>query len=722
MIEAKIFLWLTLLLSFSTLLSNDKNKKEKKKANHLKNETSPYLLQHVYNPVDWYPWGKEAFDKAKKEKKPIFLSVGYSSCHWCHVMEKESFENEKIAKYLNDNFISIKVDREERPDVDTIYMEFVRVSTGGGGWPMTVFLNTELKPFFGGTYFPADEKYGKQSFKNILELIAKVWKEQPDEIKRITKQAQKGLQQNLHIQGLDVVKINKDHIHKTIGFIEKSFDSVYGGFGKQPKFPNSNMMRYLIRQVHFKKSESAKKMLVKTLDEMSEGGIYDHIGGGFHRYSVDREWLVPHFEKMLYDNGQLAVVYLEAYQLLGYERYKDVATEILDYQIRKMTNNEDGGFYASEDADSEGKEGEFFVWEYEEVKKLLSDEEFKIATDLFSIKKEGNFESHESYHKNKNIFHLLTSYEEYAKTKKMKLSDLKKQVKSMKEKLLAVRIKRVHPGKDDKVIASWNGLMITAMARGYQVLQDKKYYTAAINTGNFIKNNMMKDGTLLKTYRSNIAKIDGVLDDYALLIDAYITLYEISFDESWIDEAIKLHNILEKEFKDDAGGYFYTGKSQKNLIVRTKPSSDNVIPSGNNVQANNLLKLWKLTNNEEYFKLAEKILKQGSLFIEKYPLSNLKLLEAWSFYLEKSYEIAIVGEGDPQDNEFILESYKKYIPNRVIAYSKIAGKSKYKGKIKLLENKTLLGKKSTAYVCQNFVCHLPVTTKKEFLKNFEAVK
>ncbi len=692
----------------------DSNEKARH-TNELINETSPYLLQHAHNPVNWMPWGDKALEKARKENKPIFLSIGYSSCHWCHVMERESFENEEIAEVLNKDFIPIKVDREERPDLDSIYMNAVQMMTGSGGWPLNVFLTPDLKPFYGGTYFPPESKFGRPGFKALLLKIAGLWKSD-----------RKNLQENANVLAaslnpsrtqpvgpLRAKQLSSDILDQALKSSSASFDPEWGGFGSAPKFPQVGVLELFLR-MSSKKGAALPHEATFTLDKMASGGMRDQIGGGFHRYSVDRMWLVPHFEKMLYDNALLSKLYFEAYQLTGKPLYLQVARETLDYVLRDMTDK-DGGFYSAEDADSEGVEGKYYIWDKEEILSLLGKKDADLFDKHYGVTASGNFED-------ANILYLPEPPEEFAKKMGITEKDLESRMKPMKEKLFAARHKRIPPGKDDKVIASWNGMMISSFVKGYQITRDKRYLSVALNAGKFIIKKMMRDGELLRSYRKGQSRQHGYLDDYANVINAFIDLYEASFDVFWLDEGKSLANKMIKLFKDDEGhGFFLASERHKNLIARTKPFMDSSIPSGNAVAVMALLRLSRFFNDDGYYKLADEALKAEAARMNQYPGAFAHMLNALDFCLAMPTEIVIAGKVGAKDTNKLLEVVNKtYMPNKILAFAPDSGKGSKK--LLLLKDRKSINGKAAAYVCENFACKAPVTDPEEFKRILEAVR
>lgn len=693
-------------------------------ANKLVNETSPYLLQHAHNPVDWFPWGEEALAKAKKENKPIFLSIGYAACHWCHVMERESFENEKIAEILNTHFVAIKVDREERPDLDDIYMTAVVAISGSGGWPMTVFLTPDLKPFYGGTYFPPEDKWGRVGFKSLILRLSDFWKNDQSRTKLL--QDSETLRQiveqraSISIPVDDKAKLDKGLLTNATCQLETAFDEGWGGFGSAPKFPPSNAISYLLRDHFHTGNMRSLEMTVFTLDKMHSGGMYDHLAGGFHRYSVDHEWLVPHFEKMLYDNAQLAVVYIEAYQATGSNKYARIAREIFDYEMTYMTGTE-GGIYSTEDADSQGKEGLFYLWRRDELDGILGRKEVEIVSRYYTVKKMGNFSSHEDYHKGLNILHIRKDAAEAAKELGMTEDQFENTLAVIRKKMLEVRDKRVRPGLDDKIITSWNALMISAFARGYQVFEDKRYLDAAEKAAAFVMDKMRtRDGKLLRTHREGKSQLYAYLEDYAYAVRAQVDLYEAGFDKRWLLAAEELTEEMIAQFWDEkSAGLFNTGRYHENLIVRTKSTNDSAIPSPVGVAIESFLRLGKLLDRDSYSHKAERLLKANQPYMEKAPQGYLSLLMGVDFLIHPPKEIAIVGQKDSEDTKELLKAiHSRFIPNRVIAFldTSSADAEEIAGKIPLLSGREAVNGKATAYVCENFTCRLPASSPDELIR------
>lgn len=665
--------------------------------NHLADETSPYLLQHVNNPVDWHPWGPEALKLAKDQSKPIFLSVGYSACHWCHVMEHESFENEEIAKIINENFVAIKVDREERPDIDQIYMNAVQMMTGRGGWPMSVFLTPDLKPFYAGTYFPPKRSRGMPGFDEVLRAVNDAWnnrREQAEEMAdNLTEQLNK-------LDETEAGDLDKSLVAGAAASMERRFDSTWGGFGSAPKFPNSMNLQLLLRHWFRSGQESSLNMTLVTLDRMAAGGIYDHLGGGFARYSVDERWLVPHFEKMLYDNALLALAYLEAYQAVGDANYRRVVQETLDYVLRDMTD-EQGGFYSTEDADSEGEEGKFYVWTPDELREVLGAEAATTFARVYDVSEAGNFEGH-------SILNLPKTISQAAKVLGRDAQQLAEELGNSRAKLFEAREKRVHPGKDDKVIASWNGLMIEAMARAGAVLDEARYLRAAKQAADFLLDKMRRpDGRILHTWRNGVAKLDAYLDDYAAVTGALVTLFETSFDQQRIDQAVGLADLMIKHFADpDGGAFFYTADDHEQLIARSKDSADSAIPSGNSLAACALLRLAKLTGNAAYDEAAVGIMESTVALMQRAPTAAGQMLMGVDFHLGPTYEVVMAGEPGGQETQAAVDKLqKRFLPNKVSAFA--AGDDPLPALAGLLAGKATEGDSPTLYVCENFTCQEP---------------
>jgi uncharacterized protein len=669
-----------------------------KHTNRLIHEKSPYLLQHAHNPVDWHPWGEEAFEKAKRENKPIFLSIGYSTCHWCHVMEKESFENGTVAGIMNADFVCIKVDREERPDVDQIYMNAVMALTSQGGWPLNVFLTPGLKPFYGGTYFAPDARYGRPGFSTVLEDVARAWKARPEQVEKAAEQ----LAGVLNSPGKDTSggPWSGAVLEKARQNLEEGFDPRDGGFRGAPKFPPSMAIGFLLRLHRKTKEAKLLAMAELTLDKMSQGGIYDQLGGGFSRYSTDDRWLVPHFEKMLYDNALLARAYLEAYQVTGKEEYARVAREIFSYVSRDMTDPE-GGFYSAEDADSEGVEGKFYVWTPEEIRRVLGPEDGEAFCRLCGVTEAGNFEG-------KNILHLKAALPEALQG----IGKDKKWWENVKEKVLQARSRRVRPHLDDKILTAWNGLMISSLACGYQVLGDPKYLAAAEKASDFIERNLFLKGRLLVAYRKGPADIQGYIDDYAFFQEAQLDLYESTFNPSYLKRGMELEKDMVRLFwEGNRGGYYFTGSDQKDadrLLVRTQEAYDGVIPSGNSTAALNGYRLAEFTGRREYRDRADAILKAFSGLVERGAPNYCKMLQAFQFDFYGPIEVFLVGPPDKSQG-LIRDFWRPFLPNKVLVYCPEGREKELSSLVPWASGRPSLKGEPTAYVCRNEVCQAPTT-------------
>jgi len=672
--------------------------------NRLIHETSPYLLQHAHNPVDWYPWGDEAFQKAQSENKPVLLSIGYSACHWCHVMEHESFENEKIAALMNDLFVSIKVDREERPDLDEIYMNAVQMLTGRGGWPMTIFLTPEGKPFYGGTYFPPEDRQGMPGFPRVLTGVAQAYREKPQDVEKSVEQILSALKRMSESHDSKAA-FSPDAIAESAEQISRAYDSDHGGLGHAPKFPHAGVYELFLRHYHQSKNLRFLEIVTHTLTKMAQGGIYDHLGGGFHRYSVDERWLVPHFEKMLYDNAQLLRIYAQLYCITGNELFKNVTEETADYLLREMLHSE-GGFYSTQDADSEGEEGKFFIWSPQEINAILGEEAGEIFARIYDVSDFGNFEG-------KNILHPILSLEQASKLFRKDVREIAALVADSKEKLFHEREKRIKPFRDEKIITSWNGLVLSGLAEAINISPKRAYVESANRTVQFIFSKMFRDGHLLHTYKDGKAKLLGYLDDYAFLAVGLLDLYETTFDRTHFECAIELADAMLSEFWDEKdGAFFYTGKSHEQLISRAKPVFDASIPSGNSIATHLLLRLYHLTGREDYLKRAEAVLRTYYDVMMSQPFGFAHMLCALDLYSRKPKEIVVIGTRDDTNvAELVNRIHSVYLPNKSL---QLAGPDQSLEKISpLLQGKTQLDGKPTVYVCHNFTCSAPATNWEE---------
>lgn len=672
-------------------------------ANRLINEKSPYLLQHAHNPVDWFPWGEEAFEKAAAEDKPIFLSIGYSTCHWCHVMERESFEDEEVAAILNQHFISIKVDREERPDIDNIYMNYCQATTGHGGWPLTVFLTPNKEPFYSGTYFPKESRYGLPGIMDLLERIQKRWTENRKEIEASAKSTVSMLISLS--QGEEAEDIDHKVFYKAFEYFEKSFDSIYGGFGDAPKFPTPHNLLFLLRYYKTMNEIGALEMVEKTLLQMYKGGIFDHIGYGFSRYSTDRKWLVPHFEKMMYDNALLIMAYTEAFQVTKKQIYKEVSEKIISYVLRDMTSDE-GGFYCAEDADSEGIEGKFYVWTEEEIIDLLGEEDGSLYCKYYDITKKGNFEE-------KNIPNLIKANGELLE----KDTRLNEKLLSLSEKLFEIRERRVRPHKDDKILTSWNGLMIAALSMAGKAFENATYLECAKKGIQFIEKNMIReDGRLFARYRHGEVKHLAYLDDYAFLIWAYIELYQGVFEVKYLRRAKELTENMLSIFDDkESAGFFLYGNDSEQLISRPKEIYDGALPSGNSVAAYILLRISKMTGKREYEERAEKLFDYFSGKINQSPMAYTMLLCAILYARTPTKEVVIAGKKEDKIlKEMVQSIHSKYMPfSETLIHSEVG---QFDHLNEFIKNQQMIDGKTTVYVCENFACKEPVFDIEELNK------
>ncbi len=716
--------------------------------NRLAAETSPYLLQHAHNPVDWHPWGEEALNKAKAEDKPIFLSVGYSACHWCHVMERESFENEQTAALMNEHFVNIKVDREERPDIDAIYMDAVQTMTGQGGWPMSVFLTPDGQPFYGGTYFPPEPRYGMPSFSQLLHSVAEAYGERRDQIDEQAGRLTQALDRlgNLSTQSSDLSTATLD---EALMRLKQVFDDEEGGFGSQPKFPQPMTLDFALTQHKRTGDPEALFMAELTLEKMAHGGIYDQLGGGFARYSVDSIWLTPHFEKMLYDNAQLLRTYLHAWQVTGRDLYKRVIDETIDYVLREMTS-ESGGFFSAQDADSEGVEGKFFVWTPDEIEAVIGEDAAKLFSARYGVTPTGNFEG-------KTILNIFRSVDEVARRVGKTDKEVERSLAESRQKLFEARESRVKPGLDNKVLTEWNGLMIHALAECGAVLGRGDALAAAEKAANFVLAEMSQaDGKLYRTWSGRTppqpspgggggrwlegedegendphneidegsappptggrpgggsAHLNAYLEDYAAFTRSLIALYETTFDLRWLAEASRLARVMIEQFHDEAnGGFFQTGRDHETLVVRRKDFIDNAIPSGNSLAAEGLLRLAKLTGNDEYRKLSLQVLMLMQEAMSQQPTGFGRLLGVLDAALAPSQEVALVGDPADESTQALLAGVRaRYLPHTVVALKEPGAESM----LPLLEGRTLVDGQAAAYVCENFACRLPVTEVEE---------
>jgi len=676
----------------------------KRASNRLVDEKSPYLLQHAENPVNWYPWGDDAFQKAKKEDRPIFLSIGYATCHWCHVMAHESFEDDEVAGLLNKHFIAIKVDREERPDVDKIYMFVCQYLTGHGGWPLSIFMTPEGKPFFAGTYFPKSGRLGMPGFVDVLKQIAAMWQEDRASILKSSEAITAAIQPRLDSDS-SVDAVSKETLEKGYTQLARVFDPSWGGFGAAPKFPTPHHLTFLLRWHKRSGDSKGLEMVEKTLTAMRMGGIFDQIGFGFHRYSVDKEWLVPHFEKMLYDQALLALAYTEAYQATGQLAFAQVAREIFSYVMRDMTSPE-GGFYSAEDADSEGKEGLFYVWTPQEVEKHLGKNLGDLFCRFYDITEAGNFEE------GRSIPRMPVSFEVFAAREAMDPTRLDRLLGDARDRLFGAREKRVYPLKDDKVLTSWNGLMIAALAKGHQALGDPAYGQAARRATEFIlKHLKTADGGLLRRYRQGEVAHPGYLDDYAFMVWGLIELYEATFDISCLEEAMALNERMIDIFWDkQGGGLYFTGKGNEPLITRSKEIYDGALPSGNSVAALNFLRLARLTGNVALEKRSEQLTGAFATQVVNQPIGYTQLLVALDFMLGPSQEIVVAGDPALETTRAMLEAIqRRFLPNKVLLLRPQGAEGRRITALSpFVEGMAPMDRQPTVYICEQYACQAPI--------------
>jgi uncharacterized protein YyaL (SSP411 family) len=680
----------------------------KEYTNHLIHEKSPYLLQHAHNPVEWYPWDEKAFEKARKEDKPIFLSIGYSTCHWCHVMERESFENRRIAKLMNDAFVNIKVDREERPDIDSLYMSVAQMMTGSGGWPLTIIMRPDKTPFFAATYIPPETRFGRMGMDELIPEIQRLWNEDRQRLDTISKNIQENLKTSA--SGSHGAELGEGVLEMAYERLHERFDEKFGGFGFRPKFPSPHNLLFLLRYWRRTKNEDAIRMVENTLQAMRLGGIFDHVGYGFHRYSTDPKWLLPHFEKMLYDQAMLIMAYTEAYQATKKEVYAQTVHEVITYVLRDMTSSQ-GGFYSAEDADSEGEEGKFYVWSEQEIRNILSKKEAEIFLSTYNFESHGNFvEEATGKRIGTNIPHL-----------KQPISDksIVKLLEHARKKLFTVREGRIHPHKDDKILTDWNGLMIAALAKASRILGEPKYAEAAKQAITFIFEELYDDGRLLHRYRDGEAAISAFLDDYVFMIWGLLELYETTLEPEYLDKAITLNEVLLTHFWDDqGGGFFFTASDAEGLLVRKKDAYDGAIPSGNSVAMLNLLRLSRITAKTD---LEVKAVKTGQAFsgdVLGSPAGFTLMISAVDFAVGPGHEIVIVGDPDAQDTQAMVQAINdQFLPSKVILLIPNDERAKTLTELApFTKDYKAINTKATSYVCTNYVCQSPTTDVKQMLK------
>ena len=719
---------INVVLHNQALGSEQETKKVEKKYNRLKSEKSLYLLQHAYNPVDWFPWGQEAFDKARKENKLIFLSIGYSTCYWCHVMERQIFENEELAALMNRYFVSIKVDREERPDVDRVYMSALVAMTRSGGWPMTIFLTPDLKPFYGATYIPPDQ------FRKIIIKIHEIWKTDPEEFRQSSRQLTDLLKRQV-LSESGGTTLEKSILTKGYEQLRQAYDEQYAGFGRGPKFPRPATFNFLLRYYYRFGEQEALKMTLATLRKMAEGGVRDHLGGGFHRYSVDGQWRVPHFEKMLYDQAQLASSYLDAYQITHDEFYASIGRDILAYVLREMTDK-DGGFYSAQDAESaldpkklrEKEEGAFYVWTKKDIDRAIGKDGAEIFEYAYGVRAGGNaLEDPQKVFVKKNILFISHSVDQTAKRFKKPPDEIAKLLAESRVRLFTERQKRPRPNLDDKVLVSWNGLMISALARAYQVLDDPSYLHAAEKSADFTLTKLYDSNAkrLLHRYRAGEARYDANLEDYAFLTMGLLDLYEAAFDTRWLRKAIELTDSQNTLFYDEKnGGFFDTSGKDDTLLFRTKEDHDGAEPAGNSIATLNLLRLSQITNNQQWREMADRTLSLFSGRLGKIPQALPQMLAALDFHLDKPKQIIIACKRQNEDTQRMLrEVNRKYLPNRIILLADGGTGQQFLNRyLPFIQSIIMLNGKATAFICENYACKEPTSDLPVMVKQLEGKK
>ncbi len=673
--------------------------------NRLIGETSPYLLQHAQNPVDWYPWGEEALDRASREDKPILLSIGYSACHWCHVMERESFENEDIARIMNQSFINIKVDREERPDLDSIYMEAVQAMTGQGGWPLTVFLTPDQRPFFGGTYFPPEDRQGMPGFPRVLATVLQAYQTRKGQVESAAGDVIAHLNRSQEARS-SLEPLTTDLLHTAYFQLKSEFDRENGGLGTAPKFPQPMVFEFLLRYYDRTGDDETLQMVEHTLEKMAKGGIYDQLGGGFHRYSVDAQWLVPHFEKMLYDNALLVRLYLHAYQATGKQLYRGVVEDTLDYVLREMMTKE-GGFCSSQDADSEGAEGTYYVWTPAEVRRILTGDDAEFAIKYFGLTEQGNFDG-------ANILSQTMGIEELASVLGLSPSETEVSIARAKARMLEARSQRAAPGQDDKVLTDWNGLMLASLAEAASVLDREDYLQAAIANATFLTSALMDESRLVHSCRDGHAKVDGYLLDYALLGEGLLSLYEVTFNDRWLKAAQELGATVVSQFWDESRSSFHdTGRQHESLVVRPRNIFDNALPSGSAAAATLLVRLARLTDNSECERIAGTAIRSMRDFMAQHPSGFGQWLCALDSYLSKPEEIAVIGNPEaPATKTMMGVINQRYLPNKVLA-GRSPDSPEQTADTPLLRDRDMIDDSPTVYVCEGYVCQAPTTDPTE---------
>ncbi|MBI3923196.1 MAG: thioredoxin domain-containing protein [Armatimonadetes bacterium] len=690
--------------------------------NHLSHEKSPYLLQHAENPVDWYPWGEAAFEKARREDKPIFLSIGYSTCHWCHVMERESFENPEVARLLNEVFVCVKVDREERPDLDNIYMAVCQKLTGSGGWPLTILMTPEKKPFFAATYLPKTARFGQPGMVELIPRVKQAWAKQRKDILDSAGQISHTLAAEK--EDSSGKRLEEPVLKSAFEELAGNYDSREGGFGSAPKFPTPHNLLFLLRYWKRSGNPKALEMVLGTLSAMRRGGIYDHVGFGFHRYSTDTHWLVPHFEKMLYDQALLSLAYTEAYQATRQPDYAHTAREILTYALRDMTSKE-GGFYSAEDADSEGEEGKFYLWAEQQIREVLGEKEAGFALKVFSVQRKGNF-TDEVHGKSKgaNLLHFSRPIRQIAGDLGISEEKLQREIEKVRLKLFAAREKRIHPGKDDKVLTDWNGLMIAALARAGRVFDEPRYAEAAKRAADFLLRNLRDpSGRLLHRYRDGEAALPAHVDDYAFLTWGLLELYQTTFETRYLQAALDLNDMLMEHYWDkERGGFFLTAEDSEKLLFRPKESYDGATPSGNSVAMLNLLHLARLTADPQLEEKAAALSRAFAGSVRRTPSAHTHFLCAVDFGLGPSSEVVIAGAPGAEDTRAMLKALNQtFLPNKVVLLRPQEGADPALFRLaEFTKNQTAIGGKATAYVCRNHQCNRPTTDPKTMREQLRA--
>jgi len=698
---------------------HDENDREARPPNRLINEKSPYLLQHAHNPVEWFPWSDEAFELAEKQDKPVFLSIGYSTCHWCHVMERESFQDPEVAALMNDAFICIKVDREERPDLDNIYMAAAQMISGHGGWPLTILMTPDKRPFYAATYLPRETAFGRMGMTDLAPRIKELWRTQREKLTSVAGQVMQELERPPDACGGEAP--DEGDLHDAYLQLERMYDPDYGGFGQAPKFPTPHNLYFLMRYYKRTANKHALGMVEKTLDAMIKGGIHDQLGYGFHRYSTDRSWLVPHFEKMLYDQALISMALVEGWQLFAKEDYMRAAGQVFVYVMRDMTSPQ-GAFLSAEDADSEGEEGRFYLWTKEEIQAALAPQEVRAVTSYYNVDERGNFRDEATgAETGKNILHVRADLEETAAGMKMKKDQLKSVLASARDKLFHLRKKRVRPFKDDKVMADWNGLMIAALAKGARAFGRPEYASAAARAADFILSNMRCGSTaLFHRYRQGQAAIPAFLDDYAFMVWGMIELYEATFEPRWLKSALELNAVMLDRFHDRAAGGFFFTAAEEDSPVRKKDAFDGALPSGNSVAAMNLLRLGRITGKGELEKAAENTLNAFCRSARRMPAGFTHMLCSLDFAIGPASEVVLAGDPEADDTrKMVRELFSRFLPNKVVILRPLEQEPEIESVCRYVRDLKPKNGKATVYVCKNFKCGMPVTDPHKMIEILE---